>query len=153
MARRSRRARRARPGPRTEYARLLRAIDLFASLDRVTLAKLAAHLQPQRYTAGTTILRQGDVGDAFYLVAAGTVGVYATEKTSGIERQVRLLNPGEPFGEMALLSNVARTASIKVETDCEVLRLERGEFLKLVQDQPSVALAIAGTLAAGSPEC
>jgi anion transporter len=134
------------PGPRTEYARLLRAIDLFASLDRVTLAKLAAHLQPQRYTAGTTIFRQGDVGDAFYLVAAGTVGVYATEKTSGIERQVRLLNPGEPFGEMALLSNVARTASIKVETDCEVLRLERGEFLKLVQDQPSVALAIAGTL-------
>src|SRR5690348_6909883 len=85
-------------GQQGEYARLLRDIDLFASLDRVTLAKLAARLQPLSYATGATIFRQGDVGDAFYLVAAGSIGVYATDEISGIEARLKLLRPGEPFG-------------------------------------------------------
>ena len=129
-----------------EYARLLRNVDLFAGLDRVTLAKLAAHLQPLFYAAGSTILRQGDVGDAFYLVASGSVSVNATERTGTAETRVKVLHLGEPFGEMALLSNIPRTATIRVETDCEVLRLSRKAFVELVSEQPSVALAIAATL-------
>ena len=129
-----------------EYARLLRQIDLFAGLDRVTLAKLAAHLQPQLYPASSTIFRQGDAGDAFYLVIRGSVGVFATNAEDPVELQVKILHAGEPFGEMALLSNIPRTATIKAETNCEVLRLERSSFLELIRDQPSVALAIAATL-------
>lgn len=133
-------------GDHHEYARLLRQVDLFAGLDRVTLAKLAAHLHPLSYKAGSVIFRQGDAGNAFYLVASGTVGVYALDSTGTAENRVKILHAGEPFGEMALLSNIARTASIKVETDCDVLRLERAAFLDLVREQPSVALAIAATL-------
>lgn len=133
-------------GDHHEYARLLRRVDLFAELDRVTLAKLAAHLQPTFYSAGSIIFRQGDAGDAFYLVAKGSVGVYTGDAAGTAETRLKELHAGEPFGEMALLSNITRTASIKVETDCEVLRLDRGVFLSLVREQPSVALAMATTL-------
>ena len=133
-------------GDQHEFARLLREVDLFAGLERVTLAKLAAHLEPQFYAAPSVIFRQGDAGDALYVVASGTVGVYATDKTGTAENLVRLLSVGEPFGEMALLSSIPRTATIKVETDCEVLRLNRSAFIELVREQPSVALAIAATL-------
>ena len=60
--------------------------------------------------------------------------------------QVKVLHLGEPFGEMALLTNRMRTATVKAETDCEVLRLDRSSFLDLVRDQPSAALSIAATL-------
>jgi anion transporter len=135
-----------RTSDQSNYAHLLRQIDLFAGLDRVTLAKLAAHLQPLFYSAGSTIFRQGDAGDAFYLVASGSVGVYAKDDRAVAETRVKVLHAGEPFGEMALLSNIPRTATINVETDCEVLRLGRSAFVELVREQPSVGLAIAGTL-------
>src|SRR5690349_18902054 len=133
-------------GDQQQFARLLREVDLFAGLDRVTLAKLAAHLQPQFYTAPSIIFRRGDAGDALYILVSGTVGVYTTDKTGTAETLVRVLSAGEPFGEMALLSSIPRSATIKVETDCEILRLNRSAFVDLVREQPSVALSIAATL-------
>jgi anion transporter len=129
-----------------EYARLLRRIDLFGGLDRVVLAKLAAHLQPLAYPSSSIVFRQGDAGDAFYVVASGTVGVYVTDRSGAVETRVTVLHAGDPFGEMALLSNIPRSATIRAETDCDVLRLERSSFLDLVRDQPTVALAVAATL-------
>src|SRR6266849_5197328 len=128
------------------YARLLRQGDLFAGLEKVTLAKLAAYLQPLSYESGAIIFRQAEPGDAFYLVASGSVGVYTADKSGAGETCLEVLRAGEPFGEMALLTNSPRTASIKAENDCEVLRLERGAFLDLVRQQPGVALAIAAML-------
>jgi anion transporter len=128
------------------HARLLGRLDLFAGLERVTLAKLAAHLEPQSYKARDIIFRQGDPGDSFYVVASGSVGVYLADNSGATEIRMRVLDAGEPFGEMALLTNRPRTTTIKAETDCEVLRLDRGAFLDLVREQPSAALAIAGTL-------
>jgi anion transporter len=133
-------------GDHLSYARLLRQVDLFAGLDRVTLSKLAARLQPLDYAAQSIIFRQGEPGDAFFLVATGCVGVYPNESPETFETRVNVLGAGEAFGEMALLNNIPRTATIKAETDCEVLRLERSVFLELVRDQPAVALSIAATL-------
>jgi len=128
------------------YARLLGQVDLFAGLEKVTLAKLAAYLQPLSYKSGSIIFRQAEPGDAFYLVVSGSVGIYTVDKSGAGETRVEVLQPGEPFGEMALLTNSPRTATIKTESDCEVLRLERGAFLDLVRQQPGVALAIAATI-------
>jgi len=125
---------------------LLRKIDLFAGLDRVVLAKLAAHLHPHPFSSSSTIFRQGEAGDAFYVVATGTVGVYVNDESNAGQARVRVLHAGEPFGEMALLTNTPRTATIRAETNCEVLRLERSSFLDLVREQPTVALAVAATL-------
>ena len=139
-------ASRTAPTDHLRYASLLGRVDLFMGVERVVLSKLAAHLEPLSYPAGSIIFRQGEPGDAFYLVATGSVGVYATGQSGAGEKVVKLLHPGEPFGEMALLTNSTRTATIKAETDCEVLRLDRGSFLDLVREQPGVALSIAATL-------
>ena len=72
--------------------------------------------------------------------------MYVVDEGGATDIRVRVLHAGEPFGEMALLSNRPRTATIKAETDCEVLRLDRAVFLELVREQPSTALAIAATL-------
>lgn len=136
-------------GPQTDhlrYARLLGQVDLFAGLERVTLAKLAAHLEPLFYPSRSIVFRQAEPADAFYIVATGSVGVYRTGVSPAADTLVKILHAGEPFGEMALLTNSARTATIKAETDCEVLRLDRSSFLDLVREQPGVALSIAATL-------
>jgi divalent anion:Na+ symporter, DASS family len=138
-----------RKAPKTDhldYAHLLGQVDLFKGLERVTLAKLAAHLEPLSYPSGSIIFRQAEPADAFYIVARGTVGVYVTAHSGTVETAVKILHAGAPFGEMALLTNSARAATIKVETDCEVLRLDRSSFLDLVQEHPGVALSIAATL-------
>src|ERR1700674_2308112 len=87
------------------YARLLGRIDLFAGLERVALAKLAAHLEPRSHPAHEVIFRQGEPGDALYLVVSGSVGIYLQDESGAAELRVNVLHAGEPFGEMALLTN------------------------------------------------
>ena len=129
-----------------EHAALLARVDLFASLGRVTLAKLAAHLVPVGLASGAELFHQGDPGDAFYLIARGEMGVYVAGSADAGESRVAVLGPGAPVGEMALLTNSPRSATIRAETDGELLRLDRARFLSLVRQEPDVALAIAATL-------
>lgn len=75
---------------------------------------------------GTAITRGGDAGDRFYLVAGGTLAV-----TVGAEPR-RELGPGSYFGEIALLRNVPRTATVTALTDCRLLALDRDAFLQAV---------------------
>jgi len=129
-----------------EHADLLAKVKLFAGLDRVTLAKLAAHLESVPVPGGTELFHQGDPADAFYLVARGAFGAFVAADGDPTERRVNTLAAGDPFGEMALLSNHPRAATIRADTDAEVLRLERARFLALVREEPSVALAVAASL-------
>jgi Cyclic nucleotide-binding domain len=129
-----------------EHAALLARVDLFAGLARVTLAKLAAHLVPVRLASGDEVFRQGEPGDAFYLVARGEFGIYVVGGTDEGENRVAVLGTGDPVGEMALLTNSPRSATIRAETDGELLRLDRARFLSLMRQEPDVALAIAATL-------
>ena len=129
-----------------EHADLLAKVKLFAGLDRVTLAKLAAHLESVPVPGGTELFHQGDAADAFYLVARGAFGAFVSAEGDPTERRVNTLAAGDPFGEMALLSNHPRAATIRSDTDAEVLRLERARFLALVREEPSVALAVAASL-------
>ena len=129
-----------------EYAELLANVRLFAGLKRVTLAKLAAHLESVAVPVGAELFREGDPGDAFYLVARGSLGAFMSSDAAGGARRVNTLRRGDPFGELALLGERPRTATIRADADSEVLRLERGRFLSLVREEPSVALAIAAAL-------
>jgi di/tricarboxylate transporter len=129
-----------------EHAALLARVDLFAGLARVTLAKLAAHLVPVRLASGDEVFRQGEPGDAFYLVARGEFGIYVVGGADEDEHRVAVLGGGDPVGEMALLTNSPRSATIRAETDGELLRLDRARFLSLMRQEPDVALAIAATL-------
>jgi CRP-like cAMP-binding protein len=129
-----------------ERAAFLRQVEMFAGLDRITLAKLAAHLEPVTVADGVELCRQGEEGDALYVISRGTFGVYAV--ASGPIAQARLAtrNSGEVVGEMALLTGEPRSATLRAEGDGEVLRLDRGRFVALIRQDPTVALAIAAAL-------
>jgi CRP-like cAMP-binding protein/di/tricarboxylate transporter len=132
--------------PDDEAARVLSTVPLFAGLDRVTLAKLAAHIEQVRLRAGEVVYREGDPGDAFYVVLDGTFSDYVGSAEAGADRRLATRGPGATFGDIALLSNRPRSTTVRAETAGEVLRLGRGRFLGLVAQEPAVALAIAATL-------
>lgn len=114
-----------RAGPAAELE-LLRSLPLFAPLPPATLEYLAGRLSRRRFDAGETILTRGERGDAFFVLAEGTVEV------APVEGSVRRLGPGEHFGEIALLRDVPRTATVVATTDVELLELQGEEFVAAV---------------------
>ncbi len=78
-----------------EHAELLAGVELFAGLDRVMLAKLAAHLQSVPLEAGAVLFHEGDPGDAFYLVSKGAFGVYTAGPEGVEDRRVAVLRAGQ----------------------------------------------------------
>jgi MFS family permease len=110
----------------TERIERLRAIPIFAPLPEPTLERLAADLDDVRAAAGETIFRQGDAGDHFYVIDEGLVDVVLDEKPP-IE-----LGPGQFFGEIALLRDVPRTATIRARTDVRLYALSRDAFIPAV---------------------
>ena len=111
--------------PHRELA-LLRRIPMFAPLPLTVMEHLAASLQRARYEQGTEVITQGDAGDCFYVVASGAVDVVHDG------RHVKTLGEGDGFGEIALLSERPRTASVIAREPLEAFRLPRPAFLEAV---------------------
>jgi MFS family permease len=106
---------------------LLSRVPFLAALPAYELERLA---QSARWTIaepGEAVVRQGDVGDAYYLVAEGELAVAVDG-----EPRPHTLGPGDGFGEIALLRRVPRTATITARTPCELLVVESGAFLAAV---------------------
>jgi len=126
--------------PESELA-LLRSIPIFAPLPQVTLEQLASLLSRMRVAAGDVVFRQGDHGDRFYVIAAGEVNV-APEGLLPV-----MLGPGDYFGEIALLRDVPRTATVWARTDAELYALERGVFIAAVTGHAPTAAAADAVIA------
>src|SRR5205085_12603383 len=103
LASQSQRAGHARPG---DWAEVLSEVPIFASLSKRHLRRVAGLGEPVRYPRHTRIVRQGDRGDAFYVLIEGDARVL------GSRRRIRL-RAGDFFGEMALLDGAARSATIE----------------------------------------
>jgi MFS family permease len=121
------------PAPRADWVQLLQAIPIFAPLAPTKLERIASQLGETALEAGTLVLRRGDPGDRFYVVEDGEV-----------EIEGRVHGPGSFFGEIALLRDVPRTASVTAKTDVRLLTLDRDEFLAAVTGhEPAAAAADA----------
>lgn len=123
----------------------LRSIDLTSGLDRVALARLAGYMSPLPVTAGQVICAEGDIGDTLYIIVSGRFGVFTGEGAD--QRRVNTVGPGHYVGELALLVDEPRSATIRAETDGELLQLERDRFLDLLAQDAPAAKAVATTLA------
>jgi len=93
-------------------------------------------LKRRRYVAGATVIKQGDPGDAFYLVASGKVSVWVKEK------QVKVILPDQYFGESALVTEAPRSATIKTEEATELYVLYKEDFKKILMANPAIAASI-----------
>ena len=109
---------------------LLQAIPMFGPLSPVTVDALARALVRVEVPAGDVIVREGDESDRFYVIESGLVRVTATDG-----HLLRDEGPGEYFGEIGLLRDVPRTATITAAEDTVLLALEREEFLDAVTGQ------------------
>ena len=129
---------------------LLAAVPLLAGLKRHDLERVAGLCDEVDLPAGRVVARQGTSGDAFYLIADGTVAI----ERDG--RHLRDLGPGGFFGELALLGRVPRTATVTTTTPARLLVVGSREFNALIADHPtiqeSLLHAVAERIAVLEPE-
>lgn len=123
-----------------EQISLLRRLPLFARVPAPSVEAAARRLVRFVVPRNAIVFREGDSGDRFYVVASGTVDI------SQHGARVRTIGPGAPFGEIALLRSVPRTATATAATDVEVWALDRDSFLLAITGSPqAVADAHART--------
>jgi hypothetical protein len=114
---------------------LASGVPFFAPLPHVELERIAKQLDLFRVAAGTDVVRQGDVGDRFYIVDDGAFEV-------GVDgRTIDTIGPGGFFGENALLHDVPRTATVRATTDGAVWALDQEEFLATITGLPQAESA------------
>ena len=124
---------------------LLRSIDLFAPLDPTTHEQLARSLVETRYAPGDVLVREGEESDLFYVIESGRVQITQSEGTEA-RRVLRTEGPGEYFGEIGLLRDVPRTATVTAQEDTVVLCLAREDFLRAVSGHRESSLAAEATI-------
>ena len=129
------------PVPERQLA-LLRGIELFAPLPQPTQESLAQVLRPVRLASGEELFRQGDVGDRFYIVGDGEVEIVIDG------RVVRETVPGGYFGEISLLRDVPRTATVRAKGDVELFALDRDDFIAAVTGHDASAEVADSVIAA-----
>jgi CRP-like cAMP-binding protein/di/tricarboxylate transporter len=122
-------------------------LPLFRGLSRIDLAKLLPEIEDARFAAGEILFREGDVGDALFVLRAGRVEV---EAGGGIFGPVRLaeLGAGDCLGELALLTGEPRNATVRALTAVDAWRLGKDRFEGLVAEHPELALALIRSLVA-----
>jgi predicted MFS family arabinose efflux permease len=133
--------------PAPAHVALLRSLPLFAPLGAPALERLARALEPAEVAAGETVFSAGDAGDRFYVVESG-------ELTVELQTGTKDVGPGGFVGEIALLRDVPRTATVRAKTEAHLLALPRDDFLAAVtghERAADAAQAIAAERLALSP--
>jgi CRP-like cAMP-binding protein len=116
----------------------LRVIPLFRDLPDESLKSIATRLKRVRYPQGALIFREGDVGDAMYVVESGQLEV--TTGTGDGEQPLAYLGPGSFVGEIALLLSQPRSATLKVIIDADLWVLHKGDLDELLAEYPAISL-------------
>jgi CRP-like cAMP-binding protein len=122
-----------------EAIEMLAEIPLFASLSRRHVARIASVASTKRYAPGSTLALVGRPADAFYVILDGRVRVEVPGRP--VE-----LGSGDFFGEMALIDGEPRSATVVAVNDLFVMVIPRAKFLKLLEAEPKIAVAIMATL-------
>jgi CRP-like cAMP-binding protein len=125
-----------------EWLPVLAEVALFRGLSRRHLRRIAELGRTRRFAAGTSIVRSGDAGSAFYVLLDGTARVVTA---TGRPRRLRA---GDYFGEMALLDESPRSAAVLAQDEVLTMTISRSAFGKLLRSEPSLAHELLRTLAA-----
>jgi CRP-like cAMP-binding protein len=123
-----------KPKPETVDS-FVRQLPLFSTLTAEQRAGLCAQFGIISCRAGHVVVLQGESGDSFYIVVSGKMRV-VIEDDYGVERTVALLSVGDCFGEIALLENIPRTATVTAMTSASLLKLERKHFEQFLTALP-----------------
>ena len=120
---------------------LLKQVDLFSALEKKALSNLAKSCVVRAFKRGETMVRQGHSGLGLYIIVSGKVKI-VKRTADGDELEVAVHGPGEFFGEMTVLDNAPRSASVIALEDTECLHLTAWEFKARMKVHPEIALEI-----------
>ncbi len=124
---------------------VLADVPLFAGLADDERAALRYRMHRRRYPRGEVIFLRGDAGSHLYIVESGSVKI-TLSSAEGKEMILALLNRGDIFGEMTLLDDAPRSADAIALEGCEVLLLEREDFITFLADRPRASLGLMAAL-------
>jgi CRP-like cAMP-binding protein len=133
--------------PRLDKRGILSAHPFFQGLGPELIDQLSAHAITRCVKAGTVICAKGDPGDSLFAVVAGIVRISAPS-VEGKETVFAQLAAGEIFGELALLDGQPRSADAAAMTDCELMMINRRDFVPLMHDHPEIAFKCIDILCA-----
>lgn len=126
---------------RDEYIDHLKSVPLFSSLGRKDVTAIARAADEIDFAAGTTLITEGESGSEAFIVLTGSVEV----RRGG--RAIASLGSGDIIGELSLLDQSPRTASVVCTTDCTVLVIDRRHFAPLIETSPPLGLEFLRELA------
>jgi CRP-like cAMP-binding protein len=122
----------------------LRKVPLFEDLDDRSMSAIANAIVEQSYAPGQEIMREGDSGVGAFVIRSGKVEV--TQKRGGQQTKLTELGPGDFFGEMALLDEFPRSATVRAIEPTTCIGLTRWHFRGILESHPQIALAILPVL-------
>jgi CRP/FNR family transcriptional regulator, cyclic AMP receptor protein len=128
------------PGRNAPIA-LIWKIKLFAGLTDKELGAVAAPFQDESFEAGAVVVEEGTTGSGFFVMESGRAIV------SVRGQELRELGPGDHFGEIALIADSPRTATVTAATNLRCHTISRDDFRKIVEAQPSIAWKLLENLA------
>jgi CRP/FNR family cyclic AMP-dependent transcriptional regulator len=120
---------------------ILRNDPLFGQLGADTLTRLASYAHSKSVGAGTRIFEKGDPGTSLFAVLRGTVKI-SNQSADGKDAVLNMISAGGIFGEIALLDGQPRTADAFAVSDCELMQIDRRDFVPLVTQSPDIALKL-----------
>jgi len=123
----------------------LRRVPLFSVLDPARLKLLAFTSERLSFQAGQDLFHQGDSGDSAYVILKGDASVIVEEK--GVETIVARIGQNAVIGEIAVLCEVPRTASVRADTPVEALKIDSQNFLAMLREFPEMGLEVMRELA------
>jgi CRP/FNR family cyclic AMP-dependent transcriptional regulator len=122
----------------------LKHVPLFQDLDRKSLEAIANAAVEQSYTVGQDIVRQGDTGVGAFILKTGRVE--AIQDRGGHQHRLAELKTGDVFGEMALLDEFPRSATVRAIEPTTCLGIQRWHFRGILESHPQIALALLPVL-------
>jgi CRP-like cAMP-binding protein len=128
----------AQRGRRQEAADLLDSQPAFDQLPPEVLAEVTARMRLNRFGACTTVVRQGDRADAYYVVRTGELDIIEEDRTLGTERLIHRIGRGEAFGEVGVATGARRRATVRARTPVELFVVSKGTFDRLLADHVRV---------------
>ncbi len=126
---------------------VLRKVECFSCLSAEALRRVAGKLEPVSVDEGDVVCREGESGDAMFIVTSGTLRVSRRAGGGEEEATIAEMGEGEVFGVMTLFDRAARQATVRAEESAELYRLDADTFQGLMDDEPAMATSMLSCLA------
>jgi CRP-like cAMP-binding protein len=124
---------------------LLRRVPLFSGIDPSKLKLLAYTSDVITYQPGQVVMRQGDIGDAAYVIIKGDADVSVTTEAGSVP--IAQLHDGDFLGEIAILCDTPRTATVVAKSELKALRIRKEPFFEMLRQFPEMAVEMTRLLA------